>query len=401
MRYSQSQRMRQPVRGLAWRFLTPLVAVTLIVGGAFLTFAGEDEQLVTPPTSPSPTPTLELEAGAVTQIDVGGDPLALAAGLDRVWVVRSDPAGVALVAVDPATNAISGPPIHMNDVGADRTLAVAVGHESVWLLLGEVAATETPGEVRRIDPATGDTLATIAVGADPKGIAVGNSGVWVTNAADGTVSRIDPATNVVIATIPVGNGPGSIAVGSSGVWVSNDFGDIELTRILPATDEVVAQFPDYALGAIGKNYVWAIGPGAPNGAIARINPKTDSVVGDTFGIDMQPVFMAVLQGTIWVTKWFPTESPASPSAQPSPTTGPSPGVFKLFRLDPATMSIVGDPIAIDLQPARPVPGFSALWVASEAAGKLLRVDPAAVAGETPAPTATPTESAIATATPST
>jgi hypothetical protein len=48
-----------------------------------------------------------------------------------------------------------------------------------------------------------------------------------------------------------------------------------------------------------------------------------------------------------------------------------------------------------------VPGFSALWVASQAAGKLLRVDPAAVAGETPAPTATPTESAIPTASAST
>jgi YVTN family beta-propeller protein len=378
-----------------------VVAVALIAGGALLTFAGEDEEPGAVATSPPGRQTLELDEGAVTQIDVGGDPLVLAVGPDRIWVIRSDRAGAVLVPVDPAANATAGAPIPLVDAVGDRTLGVTAHEGAVWVLLGADDEADTPGEVRRIDPSTGETVATITVGADPRGITASSSGVWVTNAGDGTVSRIDPAANRVATTIAVGNGPGSIASGSSGVWVSNDFGDVALARIAPATDSVIAQFPDYALGAVGRTYVWAVGPGAPNGAVVRINPKTNSVVGDPFGVDIQPVFMAVLQRTVWVAKWFPPDESPSPNAPPSPTAEPSEGLFMLFRLDPRTMTLVGDPIAIDLQPSRPVAGFSALWVTSAAAGTVLRIDPAAVAGETPAPTATPTESPIPTATPTT
>jgi len=43
------------------------------------------------------------------------------------------------------------------------------------------------GSVSRIDPTSGDVLATVLVGAIPLEVAVGEGGVWVSNADDDTV----------------------------------------------------------------------------------------------------------------------------------------------------------------------------------------------------------------------
>jgi YVTN family beta-propeller protein len=63
---------------------------------------------------------------------------------------------------------------------------------------------------RRYDPpATGPlpSLATITVGEQPTGMAVGGGSLWVMNQGSGTVSRIDPAAGRVVATVPVGAPP--------------------------------------------------------------------------------------------------------------------------------------------------------------------------------------------------
>ncbi len=66
---------------------------------------------------------------------------------------------------------------------------LAFGDGSLW------ATQRGANRVVRIDPETGEQIATIGVGNGPTGIAFGDGAVWVANSLDGTVTRIDPETN--------------------------------------------------------------------------------------------------------------------------------------------------------------------------------------------------------------
>jgi YVTN family beta-propeller protein len=67
-------------------------------------------------------------------------------------------------------------------------------------------------------------------------VAVGESGVWVSNADDNTVSRVDPSTNGVIATIPVGDHPDLVLEAAGSVWVRAAYGGGGFQRIDPSTN---------------------------------------------------------------------------------------------------------------------------------------------------------------------
>jgi YVTN family beta-propeller protein len=136
-------------------------------------------------------------------------------------VVRIDPQTGGIVARIPiAQNATGGPP---------NPTAIAVGEGAVWVVSRRLAFSsirggqDSPvlrGTVSRIDPKTNAVVATIRVGADPFGIAVGEGSVWVANRRGFSISRIDPRTNEVVASIPIGNRPQGIAAGHGAVWVS-------------------------------------------------------------------------------------------------------------------------------------------------------------------------------------
>ena len=58
------------------------------------------------------------------------------------------------------------------------------------------------------------------VGDGPVDVAVGEGGVWVASSLDRTVTRLDPATGEIVATIELGNEPQRLAAGGGAVWVS-------------------------------------------------------------------------------------------------------------------------------------------------------------------------------------
>jgi YVTN family beta-propeller protein len=60
----------------------------------------------------------------------------------------------------------------------------------------------------------------ISVGDGPVDVAFGEGGVWVANQLDRTLTRIDPETGDIVATIGVGNEPQRVAAGQGGVWVT-------------------------------------------------------------------------------------------------------------------------------------------------------------------------------------
>ena len=169
----------------------------------------------------------------------------ITANEDSIWYL-TDPKGV-LSRIDPATNQavadIAVPP---------GSFAAQYGEGSVWV------TSTAANTLTRVDPKTNLVTSTIKVGPSPRFLAVGEGSVWTLNQGDGTVSRVDPKTNRVTATIPTGvPGPGGdIAVGAGSVWVTMD--EVPLMRIDIASNQVVQQWigPGGDSLRVGLGSVW-------------------------------------------------------------------------------------------------------------------------------------------------
>jgi YVTN family beta-propeller protein len=129
--------------------------------------------------------------------------------------------------------------------------ALAVGEGSVWLLGDAIDR-----RVYRLDPQTGELLATVRLPVAGRSIAAGGGGVWVTAPLEDVVLRIDPATTQVTATIPVGRGASGVAIGDGAVWVASSL-DGTVARIDPATARVTA-----TIDVGGRPRELAVGAGA-------------------------------------------------------------------------------------------------------------------------------------------
>jgi hypothetical protein len=191
---------------------------------------------------------------------------------------------------------------------------LAVGAGSLWSGLND----DGNGAVDRIDPATNQIVATIAVARGPyrKGIAATDDAVWV--ASTGLLQRIDPATNSVVASVEIPDRSiSAIAADSSDVWavtIGADGG--VLVRVDAATNAIVAEIP---LGSqitgygdevkIGAGSVWVIGvtwierEDAEYGSdLIRVDPATNTVAAR---IPVGGFRMTVGPDAVWVT--FPAD----------------------------------------------------------------------------------------------
>src|SRR5262249_23334239 len=132
--------------------------------------------------------------------------------------------------------------------------------------------------LQRIDPKTNKLVATLDLGSDPTGVAVGHGAVWVIHHDDNRISKIDPRTDAVVAT---GSAPGpkSVTVGGGSVWVVNEDGTV--TALDAATGATVHQvgLPSGVwpaeLVAFGSGAAWALSP--LTDVVARINPLSGSL----------------------------------------------------------------------------------------------------------------------------
>jgi len=101
--------------------------------------------------------------------------------------------------------------------GAPRLTALALAGLLVFAACADrdaagerdvIAPTDPTASTGPTGPQHAQVEATIEVGADPIGIAAGEGSLWVVNAdinaKRGSVSRIDPASGEVLATIGVG-----------------------------------------------------------------------------------------------------------------------------------------------------------------------------------------------------
>jgi YVTN family beta-propeller protein len=200
----------------------------------------------------------------VQQIPVGNDPVGIAYGVGSVWVANTGDATISKI--DVAQDKVKTLPI-----AAD---GLAFGGRSLW------ASERAAGRVVRIDPASGQVVASTQVGNGPTGIAFGDGAAWVANSLDGTVSRVDPGTNSVAATIPAGDGPTAVTVDPTGVWVSDEFGGAVL-RIDPRTNQ-----PGVPIRVGSQPQGLSTSPG---GVLVALDPTAATHRGGTLRVEGTPL----------------------------------------------------------------------------------------------------------------
>jgi len=169
---------------------------------------------------------------------------------------------------------------------------MAVTADAVWIA-------GSGREITRLDPDTSRTVATVPIGNEASGVAVGAGSVWVSDSTDGTVTRIDPRTNQIAETIPVGGGVSDIAVGAGGVWVAVLLED-RVKRVDPTSNAVIDTVRvGGAPGAvaIGAGAVWVTS--RRSGTVTRIDPATARVT-RTVQVGHSPQGVAVADGAVWV-----------------------------------------------------------------------------------------------------
>ena len=228
---------------------------------------------------------------------------------------------------------------------SDAFTQVAFGAGSVWVSSGYYemgpAPKRQPGDaVFRIDPRTNRVVDRIPVD-PPSGLAFGHGSVWATSAGYGTVSRIDPETGEVVAKIKVGRGAFDIAAdeSSGAVWVAGGY--------LPK-DYGGYDFPKYS----------------EDRNLTRVDPATNRVVQE-IPIEAHSHYgggannVAIGEGAVWVLSGdgnLLKVDPATNEIAARVSVGDSPshlavyggGVWamvqvkevRLVRVDPRTMHIV-------------------------------------------------------------
>jgi YVTN family beta-propeller protein len=297
----------------------------------------------------------EMQSGGVS-----GGTFEVAATDDAVWVHNGD-TGV-LLRIDPRTNTIVAR-IHVGHGDG----GVTIGQEAVWV------ANPSEGTVSRIDPQTNAVVATITVGSQDTMVAMATSpgAVWATDLQSDTLIRIDPQTNAVVARLTsdqlgpaAARGPIGVSFGAGAVWLcehlDSSFG---LTRLDPQSNQVQAQVAlnestnwvsfCTAVVAVDKA-VWAltsIDDSPDSVSLIHIDPASNKVIA-RIEVRADPFHFAADARGVWVI---------------SPHEG-------LARIDPKTNRVVGNMTLPGA--AGVAIGAGAVWVADGQAGALLRITPA-------------------------
>jgi streptogramin lyase len=194
-------------------------------------------------------------------------------------------------------------------------------------------------------------VATIHVPSGPHGATYASGALWVGQHYSANVARVDPGTNTVVAHVFIPSGqPARSAAGPEGLW-HLPYSGSGLYRIDPTTNRVVAEATppgeNCCVPSVGAGSVWV--PKGEDG-IYRVDASSGEVVAHIPIAQFEGAMFGF--GSLW---------------------GKSGG--DVFRLDPATNSIVGRiPVAglAEAEAGLSV-GAGALWVT--VGNKVARIDP--------------------------
>jgi YVTN family beta-propeller protein len=220
-----------------------------------------------------------------------GGPDWLAAGENQVWtnnrrsdlVVRMDPDTGQTVATVPVKDPCSG-------------LAIAAG--TLW------APSCTEGVIYRIDTVTNQVVSKVPVAPanNEGGIAYGAGSIWMPTDKGNAIARIDAVSSDILATIPMPAGSFTAVYGYGRVWVSSTETSI-VSVIHPASNKVIAEIPvdkGPRFMSAGEGYVWTLNQGT--GSVSKIDPSTLKVAATIqVGVPGTGGDIAAAEGSVWVT----------------------------------------------------------------------------------------------------
>ena len=214
----------------------------------------------------------------------------------------------------------------------------------------------------RIDPATYQEVAAVAVGTNPAAVAAGGGSVWVANRQDGTVTVVNPATNQVQDTLPAsGSGPvdqggPGLAFASGSLWVANTT-QRQVARVEPGGDPAdipVEASPNAVAAAPDANSVWvAAGIESGGGLLARIDAGSNQVA-QRIKVRHAPTGLAITPDgrTVWLA---------------------TPDDRAIYRIDTRTSN--ARRAELPLVPDQVAFGGGAVWVTSSESDAVLRINP--------------------------
>ena len=328
-----------PTGSRRWR--TIAIAVTAVAAAAAVVLVavtrGGDtaEQDRTPPAT---APAEELEQPEVTDPD-GAGPISASLDVDALNLVTSDDLVIAgtiseLVRVDPADNRVlARRPFN--------TLGAILAEGKAW-------AVDRTGTLHRLDPATLETEATLAIpgatkrrdGGPGSPLAYEGGRLWAVT-GDAVVG-VDPATMTEVVRAPVA-GADDLAAGFGALWVKAGAIGTDLVRISPADGAVTSTLPiggSIRRISVGAGSVWVAD--ADSGDVVRIDPRTGAVTAKIDVGEAGAGEMAVRDDQVWVAV-FPEDA--------------------IVRIDPATNAVVERITDIDGPSALGYAGTS-LWIAN-------------------------------------
>lgn len=211
--------------------------------------------------------------------------------------------------------------------------ALAVTPRAVWV------ASFGADTVTRIDARSARRRGSVRVPHWPMAIAATRTQVWVASVGrshtgrggvmvpdgPGEVARLDPATGTVRAKIAVGRGPQAIALDRNTLWVLNGRGvgaEDTIDRVSIRAGRVVhsARVPHWPSAlVVGRRYVWVVSsPRSAGGVVTRIDKRTYRARTRKIPNSWIPAGLALASGGVWIA---------------------DPGVAALIRVDPHTLAI--------------------------------------------------------------
>jgi YVTN family beta-propeller protein len=182
-----------------------------------------------------------------------------------------------------------------------------------------------------------------------------------------TLAAAAAVVPAVTATIPVGVEPSQVVIDPTGVWVTNWY-DNTISRIDPLSNAVLSvsaldipatSAPEGIASGFGSIWVTVVAyddqamPTLP-GSVVRVNPATGTAIGTPIAVGRWPLSIAVSPEGIWV-------------ANTADGT--------VSRIDPLTNSVTAT-IPVGNSPVAIVGGFGSVWVSNDSDGKVARIDPA-------------------------